>query len=171
MKISQNKLIYLFATLFNISSTQAAPMNNDDKQSVYKEECTSCHMAYPARLLPARSWQKIMNTLDDHFGDNASLDPTTIKTITQYLQDNSADSRHSQHTNKILRYLPQNSTPLRISELPYIRHKHDEIPSRYIKANPRVKSMSNCVACHKAAERGLFDDDNVRIPGYGRWED
>ncbi|MEJ2141065.1 MAG: diheme cytochrome c [Gammaproteobacteria bacterium] len=171
MNMSQNNFIYLLVALLGIGTAQAAPTNNDVKQSIYKEECASCHMAYPAWLLPGRSWQKIMMNLDNHFGDNASLDQATLKTLTDYLQNNSAENSHVRRAYKIRRSISRDTTPIRISELPYIRRKHDEIPNRYIKANPKVNSLANCAACHQGAEQGSFDDDNVRIPGYGRWDD
>ena len=55
-------------------STDVAAIANP----VYKEECGSCHMAYPPGLLPARSWTKVMSGLDNHFGDNAELDAASI---------------------------------------------------------------------------------------------
>ena len=42
-------------------------------------ECASCHLAYPAGLLPAASWQRLMNNLPRHFGTDASLDPASVK--------------------------------------------------------------------------------------------
>ena len=39
---------------------------------VYVEECSECHIAYSASMLPQRSWKKMMASLDDHFGENAS---------------------------------------------------------------------------------------------------
>ena len=142
-----------------------------DPGTLYREECASCHMAYPPMLLPARSWQKIMGTLDNHFGDNAALEKETVRILTGYLELHSADSGSSKRGRKILRRLDPDSTPLRISTLPYIQHEHDELPARLVSGNPQVKSLSNCVACHTQAEQGRFDDDNVRIPGYGRWDD
>jgi hypothetical protein len=138
---------------------------------LYQEECASCHMAYPPYLLPTRSWQKILGNLDSHFGDNASLDPVTRQVLSQYLQNHSADVVATRRSRRILRSIAADSVPLRISELPYIRHQHHELPPRYVKGNPQVKSLSNCVACHQGAERGVFNEDTVRIPGYGRWED
>jgi hypothetical protein len=35
----------------------------------YRETCRECHFAYQPELLPSASWQKILNQLDDHFGD------------------------------------------------------------------------------------------------------
>jgi len=105
-------------------------------------------MAYPAMLLPEQSWRKVMAGLEDHFGDNAELDATTRRFR------NLGDAR-----------------PLRITELPYFVHEHDEIPARFVAGNDRVKSLSQCSACHHDAERGRFDEDDVVIPGFGRWDD
>jgi hypothetical protein len=133
---------------------------------LYSEECASCHMAYPAKLLPGESWRKIMANLDDHFGENAELDGETRREIEDYLlQASSEDSYH-----KLFRNLGD-SAPLRITELPYFVHEHDEIPSRFVAGNERVRSFSQCDACHQDAERGLFDEDEVVIPGVGRWDD
>jgi hypothetical protein len=133
---------------------------------VYTEECGSCHMAYPAMLLPGKSWQKIMAGLEDHFGENAELDMATQQEIEAYLVETSARVSYQ----KLFRNLGD-STPLRITELPYFVHEHDEIPRRFIEDNDQVQSLSQCNACHRDAERGLFDEDDVYIAGVGRWDD
>ena len=132
----------------------------------YVEECGSCHMAYPAMLLPEQSWQKIMAGLEDHFGENAELDATTGREIEDYLVRESARVSYQ----KLFRNLGD-ARPLRIIELPYFVHEHDEIPARFVAGNDRVKSLSQCSACHHDAERGRFDEDDVVIPGFGRWDD
>ena len=48
---------------------------------VYKKECGSCHFAYPAGLLPSNAWNKMMENLSNHFGDDASVDEETFKTL------------------------------------------------------------------------------------------
>ncbi len=132
---------------------------------LYVEECGSCHMAYPPQLLPSASWQKIMHGLEDHFGENAELDDVSSEAIGNYLTGNRSGSYR-----KMLRNLGSRS-PIRITELPYFIHEHDEIPSRFIQSNDKVSSLSQCNACHQKAERGQFDEDNVYIPGVGRWDD
>ena len=143
------------------------PQGISQSNAQYVEECGSCHMAYPARLLPAESWSKVMNGLHDHFGENAELNENTRKSIQSYLV--SSASAQGQY-RKMLRNLG-NESPLRITELPYFIRKHDEIPSRYIKGNEKVSSLSQCNACHRGAEKGRFDEDEVVIPGVGRWHD
>jgi hypothetical protein len=133
---------------------------------LYREECGGCHMAYPAQLLPGESWRKIMARLDDHFGENAELDEDTRRKIENYLLQASAQASY----RKLFRNLGD-AAPLRITELPYFLHEHDEIPSRFVAGNERVRSFSQCNACHQGAERGLFDEDDVVIPGVGRWDD
>jgi len=136
--------------------------------TTYTEECGSCHLAYPAQLLPAESWVKIMADLENHFGENAEVDKETQQNISSYLSQQSASKKGTYR--KMLRNL-NDRTPLRITELPYFINEHDEIPSRFIKGNDKVGSLSQCSACHQSAEKGVFDEDDVVIPGFGRWDD
>ncbi|MGC9447652.1 diheme cytochrome c [Cereibacter johrii] len=116
-----------------------------------KEECSACHIAYPAAFLPARSWQALMSDLPNHFGEDASLDDRTRADIEAYLVANAADGGRS------LRGVAETDTPLRISELPWFKREHsDEVTPRMME---KAKSMANCAACHTGAERGNFDDD------------
>ena len=132
---------------------------------LYVEECGSCHMAYPPRLLPPASWEKIMGGLDDHFGENSELGASTRRDLETYL----AKTSSSRSYQKLFRNLGDQA-PLRITELPYFVRKHDEIPSRFIQGNDKVSSLSQCNACHKKAARGRFDEDDVTIPGVGSWD-
>jgi hypothetical protein len=137
----------------------------------YEKECGDCHMPYPAGLLPARSWQKIMGGLDDHFGDNAELDTALNQEITGYLMRNSADQSTYRRSRRIMRSLSSDQAPLRITELSYFRREHREIPKRMVVKNPEVNSLSNCSACHQRAIQGSFSERDIHIPGYGRWDD
>lgn len=144
------------------SAGQFPDLNNP----LYTEECGSCHMAYPPQLLPPASWHKIMENLNDHFGENAELDADTRSRIENYLAETSGKRPY----RKILRNLG-NATPTRITELPYFIHEHDEIPARLIGDNENIASISQCNACHRGAEQGQFDEDDVFIRGFGRWDD
>jgi len=135
---------------------------------VYKAECGDCHMAYPPGLLPARSWQKLMSGLEDHFGDNAELDAKAQKAITDYLVSNSADKSDYRRSQ---RFAAGRGTPTRISETAYFQHEHNEIPTRLVKGNKEVISFSNCNACHRKAEQGSFKERDIVIPGFGPWDD
>lgn len=154
-------------TMPGLGSTRLTASNAD-----YQSECGSCHMAYPAALLPADSWHALMGNLADHFGENAELMPETAGKIEAYLTANAADKRRTWASARMLRNLDgDKQTVLRITELPYFKAKHHEVPARMVQDNPKVRSFSNCNACHQKAEQGVFDEDTVSIPGYGRVDD
>ncbi|MBN0988989.1 diheme cytochrome c [Amphritea pacifica] len=149
----------------NASGTYSAGNATTAEAVVYREECGACHVAYPAGLLPAESWSTIMTTLDDHFGENAEVSDEAAAMISAYLTDNAGKPGRG-----MLKRV-KGDAPLRITELPYFVRKHDEVPERMVSGNAEVGSFSNCNACHQRAESGDFDEDSVRIPGYGRWDD
>lgn len=147
--------------------TDVAPVTN----ASYIEECGSCHMAYQPGLLPARSWRKLMDGLADHFGDSAELEPDQRSRLTQYLVENSADNSSYRRSRKMVRSLRGGEAPIAITKVPYFVRKHDEIPRRMVRDNPKVKSLSNCMACHRRADKGSYSEREIDIPGFGRWED
>lgn len=148
------------------SATVTAVMNK-----TYEAECSACHFAYQPGFLPERSWVKIMDNLDDHFGDNAMLDEASHDVILNYLRGHAADRLPQRFSHSLLRSLGEQDTPLRITETRFFVAKHDEVPSRLVKDNPEVRSFSNCQKCHTGADKGFFDEDSVVIAGYGRWDD
>ncbi|MDH5217825.1 MAG: diheme cytochrome c [Gammaproteobacteria bacterium] len=144
------------------SHGDVAAVNN----TLYKKECGECHFAYQPGLLPSASWQKIMTGLNNHFGDNAELDPEDAKSILSYLQLNAADVVGSKFAG-----WARGTAPLRITEMSKFRHEHDELPRAILSKNSQVKSLSNCIACHTGADAGSFDENQIKIPGIGRWDD
>ena len=89
-----------------------------------------------------------MDGLDNHFGENASLDAATIATIKVFLVANSAGSP-STRNSPWLRGINSTETPLRITETPFwvAVHQKEVPPAAY--TDPRVKTKSNCLACHR----------------------
>ncbi|KHF24977.1 diheme cytochrome c [Solemya velum gill symbiont] len=139
---------------------------------LYQEECGSCHMAYPPGLLPSASWRKMMGNLEDHFGDNAQLDDDVSQQLTEFLVANSA-SNSNDRRSRAFEYgsdYPDTMIPLRITDLPYFRHEHNEIP-RWVLKRAGIGSLSECSACHQNAEKGWFNEHDIYIKGIGRWDD
>ncbi|MBK1837469.1 diheme cytochrome c [Azospirillum sp. YIM B02556] len=106
------------------------------------KECGECHMAFQPGLLPAPSWTRIMDGLQDHFGETASLPADTAAAIRQYLTQaaGSGDGRL-----------------IRITEQRWWLRKHDFEPS--IWTRKAVGAKSNCEACHRTAAQGSYEDD------------
>jgi hypothetical protein len=128
----------------------------------YKEACAQCHFAYQPELLPSASWLKILNQLNDHFGEEIEVNPDTRRTISDYLKSNGAESSSAKPARRIMRSLGDNA-PMRITEIPYIRAKHHKISASTLERKS-IGSLSNCSACHATAEQGIYDDDRVKIP-------
>ena len=53
------------------------PANNP----IFKEECGGCHFTYQPELLPSGSWNKILEGLEDHYGEVIELDPKSKKVM------------------------------------------------------------------------------------------
>lgn len=129
----------------------------------FKEECMSCHMAYLPGLLPERSWTKLMNGLDKHFGEDASLDEQSKKEVLEFLVANSSDHVKSRRGSKILATMAKDDAPISISETWYFKRKHHELSENVYKRKA-IGSKGNCMACHQGAESGDFNEHAVRIP-------
>lgn len=129
----------------------------------WKAECSSCHMLYHPGMLPEKSWRKIMSGLDKHFGENAALDPLTQEEIMRFLAGNSADKQENRRSRRIIQSIPTNAAPLRITETDYFIARHDEVSPATFKRKS-IGSASNCIACHKNAEKGDFSESQIRIP-------
>lgn len=131
--------------------------------AAYLKECGACHLAYQPEFLPKRSWDKIMATLDRHFGDSATLDEATGTEIHSYLARNNADTSPSRLSGKILASLGNSVTPVRISETPYFIRKHREVRPDVFKRKS-IGSPANCSACHPNADKGDYNEHKIRIP-------
>ncbi|WP_310441080.1 diheme cytochrome c [Sulfurimonas sp.] len=149
------------------SKKDVAPVTND----FYIKECASCHFAYQPGLLPSRSWKKVMENLNDHFGTDASLEPEDKKKILKYLVDNSAEKfTNYKRSKKINDSIPAVETPIAVTKTRYFIQKHKELKPKMIEQKD-VKSLANCMACHTKADKGSYSEQEINIPNYGKWED
>lgn len=147
---------------------EVKPVDN----KTYQEECSACHLAYQPGLLTSKSWEKLLTekALNDHFGENASLDKETLKVVYDYALANAADKSYFKRSRKIAN-AAEGDAPLRITEVRYIKRKHHDLPEKMVKGNKDVKSLSYCNACHTKAEEGNYDNDTVSIPNFPEWDD
>lgn len=104
-----------------------------------QKECGECHMAFQPALLPAMSWNRIMDGLSDHFGDRATLPDAVAADIRTYLARNAGRG---------------DGRLLRITEQRWWLHEHD------FRVDPwrrkEVGSKANCEACHRLAGTGDY---------------
>jgi hypothetical protein len=113
-------------------------------------------MAYPPEFLPARSWNRVLGSLQDHFGDSAQLDAATRQRIHDYLVANAADKAQNEHSFAIMHSLNSSEAPLRITATPYIAGIHAAVLDPVWGGNPRPKTLAECSVCHLQAQVGDY---------------
>ena len=119
-----------------------------------KNECSACHFAYPASMLPAASWKKIMGSLENHFGEDASLDTQTTQHITEYLVAQAGDT--NPRSSKFVRGLDAQNPPLRITETKYWIGLHPAIAKENLHS-ALAGLKASCAVCHLRAEDGYYE--------------
>ena len=126
---------------------------------VYVEECASCHTLYPPFLLPKNSWKKMMNDLENHFGDDASLDSKTKEEIERFLVKNSSESSTKEAAFYISKSIKDDI--MSVTKTPFLKKKHKDIDKKVFESK-KVRTKSNCKACHTDFENGLIEDDLIK---------
>lgn len=141
-----------------IATAQADESWRQPLPAVYKDECGSCHVAYPPRLLAAADWRTIVAGLARHFGTDASLEPVQAKEIGAFLTANAGR-----------RETGGNAPRITASQWFRREHRdgHDGLTAALWKS-PAVKSPANCGACHRQAADGDFGERSLRLPGQGQ---
>ena len=127
------------------------------RNASFEEECGSCHLAFPPRMLDANSWRTMMNGLPKHFGTDASLDDTRRLAIASFLVAHAGGHKIGVTADAGGRPL------LRITETSRFTRKHREVSDATWKS-ASVKSPANCGACHPRAAAGDFEEHGLRIP-------
>jgi hypothetical protein len=125
----------------------------------YEQECGGCHLAFPPAMLPAPSWQRLMDGLPRHFGTDASLDAATTRELSAWLAANAANAQNGRKQRRDAAPPPED----RITRSNWFLHEHDEIAPA-VWQRPAVGRVSNCAACHTGAVQGRFSEHDVRIP-------
>lgn len=124
-----------------------------DTPAAYWEECGSCHVAYPPGMLPARSWERVTRGLAKHYGSDASLDAALEQQIGDWLQ------KYAGTYKRVREEPPQD----RITRTAWFERKHRKLAAA-VWTDPSLKTAANCAVCHLDAERGRYDDDDLRFP-------
>lgn len=141
-----------------VGSASAAEPKRAPLPPAYVEECGSCHVAFPGRMLDAASWQAVLGGLDRHFGVDASVDATTLDPIRAWLEDSARRKPTAGADGKPL---------LRITETRWFVHEHDEMPSRLRPGGAEAVKPADCAACHQQAATGSYAERDLQMPKKG----
>ncbi len=124
-----------------------------DAPASFKSECGGCHLPFPPALLTAPDWKRVMARLDKHYGDNASLDEKTRRELEDFLVRNASGRSR----------MAGEGDPPRLTASAWFRREHRKVPESLWR-DARVKSASNCTACHSRAEQGSYRGREIALP-------
>jgi len=139
------RVLVAFGLACMVAAAQAVRLPASAPAGIYERECGACHLAYPPELLPAASWRRLVDSLDRHFGTDASLDEPSRAAISAWLQ------KHASSDAKAAK------PPERITLAGWFMREHAQVVLPASPAGGRG-SMSDCAACHPAAAQGRFED-------------
>lgn len=124
-----------------------------DAPPAFQSECGGCHLPFPPALLTAPDWKRVMGKLDKHYGDNASLDEKTRRALEDFLVRNASTRSR----------MAGEGDPPRLTASAWFRREHRQVPQALWR-DARVKSASNCTACHSRAEQGSYRGREIALP-------
>lgn len=155
------KTVIVFLTVLLTSACSdnrvrpTAPVELPDE--IVEEECGACHQVFQSQMLPSATWEIITDDLENHFGEDASLDDETVAHIQAYLVAHSATTVIG--GGKFLWGTDAIQLAFRITETPYWEIKHRGVdPDGGWEYGTR-NSKSNCTACHDDELKGNYDKD------------
>ena len=149
----------------NAETLAALEGNKDEAFEMYQEECGGCHFAFSGNLLPKRSWDKMLAGLEDHFGEDATLEEEDLALVAQHLGAG-AEGSAGEVAYYLSRPIGSDESPLEISKLPYWEEMHHEIEDAVYKQE-NIEGKLNCGACHQHALYGSFENAHIRVPEPG----
>ena len=162
-------LIFAVATL-SASLAQAEIFARRDvarnTSASYEKECGSCHFPYQPGWLPERSWRRIMETLRDHFGENAEVKTKDREALLAYLVAGSAERAKNLRSYEQMQAIPPGETPIRITQLQPFAGNHWFIHPDF-KGKPEVKTMAQCPVCHLEADSARFSRFTYEVTDEG----
>jgi len=125
--------------------------------------CGDCHLPFHPSLLPARSWDRMLDEQGDHFGEDLVLDADTVATLRAFALANAAEAGATETAVRALRSTPADRAPQRITETAWWQTAHADIPPAAFETEP-VRQAARCDACHRDARDGTFLDGAMAVP-------
>jgi len=157
--------ITMAAALVALSAASAGAGEYDNipetvTDAITRAECGACHMVFPPNRLTKGGWTKIMATLSDHFGEDASLKAEKVAHIEAYLTANALDAKDRVPTRMVLKQWAKKGLvdPIRITETPNWTRHHSTQKYKRMAEEVGYTRGANCIVCHKNAEKGMYEE-------------
>ena len=142
------------------ASQRAALRASRPASNVWTRECGGCHLAYSPAMLPLRSWERMMQEQENHFGEDLSLKPATVAALLAYVKERRPLPWASA---RLSRSAPAQEAPQRISELRFWRRAHRGLGPDAFRP-PVSHGRHDCDTCHADAASGIFGPRMIQRP-------
>jgi cytochrome b len=133
------------------------------KAQPWSVECSGCHLAYPPGILPAASWDRMLDEQHEHFGEDLGLSPAKIAVLRDYARRMPPASWGAW---KLQRSATAAGSPQRLSEVAFWRHAHHGLPDSAFRP-PSSAGRHECEACHADAHSGIFHPRMIHMSKAG----
>lgn len=138
----------LFAALLSLPARTTAAEKLPQLQSAdWAERCGDCHVLYHPGLLPERSWKKLTDSPENHFGRNIGT-RAVDSVILDFLAANAADRSKHPISKAITESLSRWEKPVSISTTDWFEQVHKKLP--------KVEHFHQCPVCQQFADAGDF---------------
>lgn len=116
-----------------IGTVDRVPQAYELGQQLYRENCSTCHIAVPPAVLPTQTWQRLLQD-SQHYGVQLKplVDPQRLL-VWNYLRT------FSRSLNK------EGEIPYRIGDSRFFKALHPKVKL------PRPLQLSSCATCHPGA--------------------
>ena len=146
-------------SVYMVPDARAERLKRDvgpNSNPAYEKQCGGCHFPHQPGWLPERSWRSLMDSMGSHFGESIALAPAARDDILGYLVANAADKQFSLRSVQVVASIKAGDTPKAVSQVPYVAGIHGGFLDPAYRAQPQLKTLANCSACHTRAADGVF---------------
>lgn len=159
----------LFVGLFSYFFPQISIMTKNYHQIEYTKdnptfakECSECHNLYSPTFMTKKMWEIALDDETSHFKKDLRKDVPNFISIKKYILKNSAETSNTEISQGIIKST-KGKVKYRITKTRYWRDIHKYIP-RNIYKNEKIKSKSNCQACHKNfGKTNYINDEDISL--------
>jgi len=159
----------LFVGLFSYFFPQTSIMTKNYHEIVYKKdnpifakECNECHNLYSPTFMSKPMWEIALEDEKSHFKKDLREDVPHFESIKKYILANSAETSDTEISQGIIKST-KGKVKYRITKTRYWRDIHIHI-ARSVYKKEKIKSKSNCKACHKNfGTTNYINDEDISL--------
>lgn len=128
----------------------------------FAKECSECHNLFSPTFMTKKMWEVALSDQTNHFNKNLKKDVPHFQSIKNYILQNSAQTSNSEISQGIIKST-QGKNKYRITKTKYWKKLHAQIPRSAYK-NKKIKSQSNCKACHNNfGKTNYINDEDISL--------